>query len=416
MLTMNNVNFNSQSPHQLQQINPSTIVSVPSGQNNQVQATVVGRPYEILSENNVISNKVDDEHDDLADSDSEEHIYLSVELNAATVQKLRVLNVEQCNYLKQLGVLSIEFENDKYGMYLSSPKKLSFSCTKSTKTDDMSVAAASNLTPATSFAYVPTSGLVLDEPAMTQQYANLSAYGPQGGKQQFTMPCPMLKNLLKNENSQQVDMSMTQSDELMRIIRLRQALANQTTTQETATNTATVTSTTAKKPRSRAQQGEKSEKPKTKRTKANKTDQSGEAKTGQAGDSSAASGVQQVQQHLKKDHLPQEKIRNILSEAQNYQQMAMASQLGQSTVQPQPTQMQQIPHQSQQVHQVQLHQQLQPQQMQQQQQQQHQPSYHMNVYGPDQQVSFVAHPVNMANHGQSVSNITSNSKIEPNSM
>lgn len=71
--------------------------------------------------------------------------------------------------------------------------------------------------------------------------------------QQFTMPCPMLKNLLKTESLQQQSppsqQHPTDSDEMMRLVRMRQELAVQV--EMAAAATAAKTTAAPKKPRSR---------------------------------------------------------------------------------------------------------------------------------------------------------------------
>lgn len=265
----------------------------------------------------------DDEYDEYENNADDQHLYVSVDLSTTAVQKLKSLNLEQCTYLKQLGILSIQFENEKYNLSLMSPpvkrRRRSSSVKQPQIGNNAGVSKKDDQTGA-SFAYIPTSGLTLDEPS---QYVNLAYLGGQPGKQQFAMPCPMLKNLLKTDNGNQ-NVEVAQSDELLRIIRIRQTLATQTQQQEAqqaaaanSSSAATTTATTAKKPRSRAQ----SDKPKQKRTKTNKSGDQQPADSGKSGPSGETSTP-------KKDHHTQEKIRNILNDAQNYQQMTMMNQLG----------------------------------------------------------------------------------------
>lgn len=149
-----------------------------------------------------------------ADSDENNFMFVSMNLNADVVQKLKSLNAEQFNYLKQLGIMTIQFENDKYAIDLSSPKKRGGDKKRKqpivqqqpqqqqiTNVPGVQMKKDDSIPSA----YVPTSGLTLDESTTNQQNylinsnSNNSNQQTSGSKQQFTMPCPMLKHLLKNE-------------------------------------------------------------------------------------------------------------------------------------------------------------------------------------------------------------------------
>lgn len=329
--------------------------------------------------NTSIDTSRDDDDYDECESDAEEnYLYLSVELTPQVAEKLRTVSQDQYNFLKQLGVLSIQCENQTYGLNLTSPKRRATSTAKettTTKKDENQPTAAPPNPSSSSFAYIPTSGLIIDEPS--HQYGSVN-YTPPGDKQQFTMPCPMLKNLLKNEGgSQQIEAATAQSDEVVRIMKLRQSLANQTTS-EPSTTTSDAAQTPAKKTRNRTP----SDKPKQKRApKASKIEQT---------DGSEANSN-------KKDHLPQEKIRNILNEAQNYHQMNQQQMSSQAPAQQTPPKL---------AYQIPQHQMQQPPMQQQQQQQLNHPqmqvappnaAYQMNMYGSEQ-MTFVAHHQQQQHH------------------
>lgn len=241
--------------------------------------------------------------DDLSDSD-ENYVYLTIGLNSESVKKLKSLSKEQISKLNQLGILSIQIGSDKYVINLTEQK------VKQNKHENLNDSSVSESIIPSSF--VLTSGLTLDDCNQIVSL-NLNANSMSQIKP-FTMPCPLLKNILNNEalsqnptiQNDQIN-NINDSHEFIKILKMRQALASQTQASvksapnepAASLNGKNAASTGAtKKPRRTP-----SDKPKAKRTKV-KSEQS--AVNSENKSNTSASETKQPTH--------QEKIRNILND------------------------------------------------------------------------------------------------------